>query len=92
MSQIELPETGGLVVTKLPPIHDTVSLRPSPKRPNQRLIAEKARVYPKGSLPPAVRKQREPKFVPYEPYRGAVAAMEGGGSKVPAGHQGSRYC
>ena len=33
------------------------------------MAAEKAKVYPKGTLPPAVRKQREPKFVPYEPYK-----------------------
>ena len=40
------------------------------QKPGERLMsAEKAKVYPKGTLPPAVRKQREPKFVPYEPYK-----------------------
>ena len=68
LSGILLPDTT-LVFSKLPPIHDIVSLRPSPRRPSQRLVAEKAKVYPKGTLPPAVKKQREPKFVPYEPYR-----------------------
>ena len=82
-----LPEAGGLVVSKLPPIHDNVDLRPTipvcyqhqhptsncmsyDQKPGERLMsAEKAKVYPKGTLPPAVRKQREPKFVPYEPYK-----------------------
>ena len=35
-------------------------------------------MYPKGELPPAVRRQREPRFVPYEPYKAAVAFLEGG--------------
>ena len=82
-----LPEAGGLVVSKLPPIHDNVDLRPTipvcyqhqqptshcmsyDQKPGERLMsAEKAKVYPMGTLPPAVRKQREPKFVPYEPYK-----------------------
>jgi len=65
-----------LVGRSLPPILDNVDLRPP--APSQPLIAEsKAKVYPKGSLPPALKKQREPKFVPYEPYKGATAFMEG---------------
>ena len=39
-------------------------------------ILEKARLYPRGSYPPSHRRSKEPKFVPYEPYRGAVAFME----------------
>jgi len=80
-----LPEAGGLVVSKLPPIHDNVDLRPTIPKPGERLMsAEKAKVYPKGTLPPAVRKQREPKFVPYEPYKGAVSFLESKSSrKVP---------
>merc|ERR1719234_2796215 len=80
-----LPEAGGLVISKLPPIHDDVDLRPTPTKPGERLVvAEKAKVYSKGTLPPAVRKQREPKFVPYEPYKGAVSFLENNSSrKVP---------
>jgi len=79
-----LPEAGGLVISKLPPIHDDVDLRPTPTKPGERLMAaEKAKVYPKGTLPPAVRKQREPKFVPYEPYKGAVSFLESGSSRKP---------
>jgi hypothetical protein len=73
---------GGLVLAKLPPIHDSVELRPG--RPaGAKLLPDRAKVFPRGSLPPAVRRQREPKFVPYEPYRGAVTAMEGAGSRRP---------
>jgi len=79
-----LPEAGGLVISKLPPIHDNVDIRPTPTKPGERLMAaEKAKVYPKGTLPPAVRKQREPKFVPYEPYKGAVAFLDSGSSRKP---------
>lgn len=79
-----LPEAGGLVISKLPPIHDDVNLRPTPTKPGERLVAaEKAKVYPKGTLPPAVRKQREPKFVPYEPYKGAVSFLDNSSSRKP---------
>lgn len=82
---IELPETGGLVISKLPPIIDLVDLKPPPTpSPNKCLIPDKAKVYPKGVLPPVVKKQREPRFVPYEPYRGAVAVMEGNTSRKPS--------
>lgn len=71
---IELPEAG-LKLDKLPPIHDIVDLPPViPKTP---LVAEKPKVYPKGSYPPTHKKNKEPRFVPYEPYKGAVASMEG---------------
>merc|ERR1719234_1584111 len=77
-----LPEAGGLVISKLPPIHDDVDLRPTPTKPGERLVAaEKAKVYPKGTLPPTVRKQREPKFVPYEPYKGAVSFLDSSSSR-----------
>merc|ERR1719234_2358128 len=79
-----LPEAGGLVISKLPPIHDDVDLRPTPTKPGERLVAaEKAKGYPKGTLPPAVRKQREPKFVPYEPYKGAVSFLDSSSSRKP---------
>jgi len=75
-TSVELPGLEkNLSLEKLPPPRDQkfIDLSPPPKP----LIAEKKiKVYPKGSLPPSVKKQREPKFVPYEPYKGAVAAME----------------
>ena len=77
---IELPEAG-LKLTKLPPIHDSVDL--PPVVPESPLVAEKPKVYPKGSYPPTHRKNKEPKFVPYEPYRGAVASMDGKKAKRP---------
>jgi len=70
---IEIPETG-LKLDKLPPIIDTVDLPPNvPKNP---LVAEKPKLYPRGSYPPSGKRMKEPKFVPYEPYKGAVAFME----------------
>ena len=90
---IRLPEAG-LVLTKLPPIRDTVSLPPAPQvgcgwsarghvTRTHDLIGQasppilcQARLYPRGSYPPSHRRGREAKFVPYEPYRGAVAFME----------------
>ena len=90
---IRLPEAG-LVLTKLPPIRDTVSLPPAPQvgcgwsarghvTRTHDLIGQAsppvlcpARLYPRGSYPPSHRRGREAKFVPYEPYRGAVAFME----------------
>ena len=72
---IELPEAG-LKLEKLPPIHDSVDL--PPVVPESPLVAEKPKVYPKGSYPPTHRKNKEPKFVPYEPYKGAVAVMDHG--------------
>ena len=71
---IELPEAG-LKLDKLPPIRDSVDLPAAV--PESPLVAEKPKVYPKGSYPPSHRKNREPKFVPYEPYKGAVASMDG---------------
>ena len=71
---IELPEAG-LKLEKLPPIHDSVDL--PPVVPESPLVAEKPKVYPKGSYPPTHRRNKEPRFVPYEPYKGAVVAMDG---------------
>ena len=53
----------------LRPSSNKVFLLIDQKRGERLVAAEKAKVYPKGTLPPAVRKQREPKFVPYEPYK-----------------------
>ena len=39
-------------------------------------VREVTRVLPRGSYPPAQRRAKEAKFVPYEPYKGAVACME----------------
>jgi len=62
-----------LSLARLPPITDNVELKP--KLPTKPLVQEKAKVYPKGSYPPTVKKAREPKFVPYEPYKGAVTPL-----------------
>jgi len=62
-----------LSITKLPPILDKVEL--VPHLPNAPLVLEKPKVYPKGRFPPGVKKNREPKFVPYEPYKGAVTSF-----------------
>jgi len=70
---IEIPEMG-LVLDKLPPIRDKVEI--PPKQLQTRLVAEKPRVFPRGQHPPNVKRSKEPKFVPYEPYKGAVAFME----------------
>jgi len=67
-----LPDTS-LSLTKLPPIMDKVELLPH--LPNAPLVLEKPKVYPKGRFPPGVKKNREPKFVPYEPYKGAVTSF-----------------
>merc|ERR1712227_852580 len=73
--KIELPEAG-LSLEKLPPIRDKVDL-PGPPLPGPRsVVKENPKIYPRGSYPPAVKKKKEPKFVPYEPYKGAVAFME----------------
>lgn len=77
---IELPEAG-LKLEKLPPIHDMVDL--PPVVPQSPLVAEKPKVFPKGSYPPSHRKNKEPRFVPYEPYKGAVTSMEGKKVKCP---------
>jgi len=75
MKMIELPEAG-LSLEKLPPIHDNVDL-PGPPLPAPRsVVKQNPKIYPRGSYPPAVKKKKEPKFVPYEPYKGAVAFME----------------
>ena len=75
---IELPEAG-LKLEKLPPIQDNVDL--PPVVPQSPLVAEKPKVYPKGSYPPTHRKNKEPRFVPYEPYKAAVATMMPDGKK-----------
>ena len=61
-------------LTKLPPIHDTVE-RPALVR-EEEAVRERAKVFPRGSYPPSHRRAKEAKFVPYEPYKGAVAFME----------------
>ena len=76
---IFLPETG-ITLTKLPPIADKVDLLP--KYPTAPLLRETPpRIYPRGSYPPAVaavkKAAKEPKFVPYEPYKGAVKPFVG---------------
>jgi len=72
---LSLPSSNGLLLlSKLPPILDKVELLPS--IPTSPLVLEKPKLYPKGSYPAAAaagRKTREPKFVPYEPYKGAVS-------------------
>ena len=40
------------------------------------IIREKPKVYPRGSYPPTHKRNKEAKFVPYEPYKGAVAFMD----------------
>jgi len=72
---VRLPETG-ITLARLPPINDKVELLPTvPKSP---LVMEKPKVYPKGTYPPSVMKAREAKFVPYEPYKGAVTQFTNG--------------
>lgn len=70
---IYLPDTG-IRLAKLPPISEKVDLLP--KTPSAPLFKETPRIYPRGSYPPAVaalkKAAKEPKFVPYEPYKGAV--------------------
>lgn len=68
---ITLPETG-IRLKKLPPIHDTVSL--APIIPNSPLYAERPPMQIRNTQ--IRRKNKEPKFVPYEPYKGAVAKLE----------------
>lgn len=68
---ITLPETG-IRLKKLPPIHDTVSL--APIIPNSPLYAERMPTQIRNTQ--IRRKNKEPKFVPYEPYKGAVAKLE----------------
>ena len=81
LKKIELPEAG-LSLEKLPPIRDKVDL-PGPPLPGPRsVVRENPKIYPRGSYPPAVKKKKEPKFVPYEPYKGAVAFMEKDKGKI----------
>jgi len=70
---IEVPEAG-LRLTKLPPIRDTVEM-PARVR-SEEAVRERTKVFPRGSYPPSHRRAKEAKFVPYEPYKGAVACME----------------
>jgi len=72
--QLIIIPDAGLKLDKLPPISDNVNL--PPMIPNNPLVAEKPKLYPRGSYPPSVKRMKEPKFVPYEPYKGAVAFME----------------
>ena len=65
----------GLVLDKLPPIVDKVDLPPTPLT-SQAVVKQRAKVYPRGSYPPTHKKAKEAKFVPYEPYKGAVAHMQ----------------
>jgi hypothetical protein len=68
---IYLPDTG-ITLAKLPPITDKVDLLP-PNYPKAVLLQEKPRFFAKGAAPAgALKKSKEPKFVPYEPYKGAV--------------------
>jgi hypothetical protein len=69
---IYLPDTG-ITLAKLPPITDKVDLLP-PNYPKAVLLQEKPRFFAKGGSAPAgtLKKSKEPKFVPYEPYKGAV--------------------
>eukprot|EP00088_Acartia_fossae_P061085 TRINITY_DN7332_c0_g1_i1.p1 TRINITY_DN7332_c0_g1~~TRINITY_DN7332_c0_g1_i1.p1 ORF type:complete len:545 (+),score=166.98 TRINITY_DN7332_c0_g1_i1:126-1760(+) len=74
-----LPETG-VSLDNIPPIADKVDL--SPVIPTSALVKQKAKVYPKGTYPPAVKKAKEAKFVPCEPYKGAVSPIISAGSKA----------
>ena len=66
---ITLPNTG-IKLEKLPPIQDFVEL--APVVPRTALVAERPPTQVKiGSL----KKNKEPKFVPYEPYKGAVTKI-----------------
>ena len=69
--KIVVPEAG-LVLDKLPPIVDKVDLPPTPLT-SSAVVKQKAKVYPRGSYSPSHKKAKEAKFVPYEPYKGAVA-------------------
>jgi len=77
--QLIIIPDAGLKLDKLPPISDTVDLPPIV--PNNPLVAEKPKVYPRGSYPPSSKRMKEPKFVPYEPYKGAVAFMDNNAKK-----------
>lgn len=72
--QLIIIPDAGLKLDKLPPISDNVDLPPIV--PNNPLVIEKPKVYPRGSYPPSSKRMKEPKFVPYEPYKGAVAFMD----------------
>lgn len=61
-SMVQTPETK--VKTSNPP--------PKTNLPSSPLVLEKPKMFPKGTYPPSVKKHREAKFVPYEPYKGAV--------------------
>jgi len=69
---VVLPETG-VALEKIPPIADKVDLLPV--IPKSSLIKQKAKVYPKGTYPPAVKKAKEARFIPCEPYKGAVSPL-----------------
>merc|ERR1719318_2158122 len=85
-TEVDLPKDAGVSLRKLPPPRDSQFLDLSPPGPARPLVAErKAKVFPRGSLPPAVRRQREPKFVPYEPYKAAVASMGPGAGGLSRG-------
>jgi len=77
---IELPEAG-LRMEKLPPIHDNVTMPPLIRTDS--IIREKPKVYPRGSYPPTHKRNKEAKFVPYEPYKGAVAFMDSNKARKP---------
>ena len=68
-SMVQTPETK-VKTSKPPPIADRIDL--TPNLPSSPLVLEKPKLFPKGTYPPSVKKHREAKFVPYEPYKGAV--------------------
>ena len=74
----QVPEAG-LRLTKLPPIRDKVEMPARVK--SEDAVRERTKVFPRGSYPPSHRRAKEAKFVPYEPYKGAVACMERKDSK-----------
>jgi len=71
-ASIVLPDTG-VALDMIPPISDKVDIRPV--LPTSALVKEKAKIYPKGTYPQAVKKAREARFVPCEPYKGAVSPL-----------------
>jgi len=62
-----------LGATKLPPVSDKVELLPN--IPTSPLVQERPKLYSKGTCQSGARKNKEPKFVPYEPYKGAVTSF-----------------
>lgn len=84
---IVLPETG-VALDTIPPISDKVDIRPVP--PTSTLVKEMAKVYPKGSYPQAVKKAKEARFVPCEPYKAAVSPLPKLNKSIPLSRKTSR--